>query len=101
MNPKTITQYRSELTFNDNTTCSITGSDLTAVQDKIRKLLPGPKLKFEPSIGQENAGGSVLVFHDSHFNAQQPIGWIAAYEVPVNMSVKSVTETRLGQERAA
>lgn len=98
MDPKTITQYRSELTFDDHSTITITGADMDAVQDKIRKLLPG-KLRFQNIETQ--AGNSMQVFHESHFKANEPVGWIASYDVPNSLSVRAVTEARLGQQRAA
>lgn len=103
MNPTTITQYRAELTFNDNSTCTLTGTDLDTVQSKIQKLLPGPKLRYETSNAKDESGASnsLWIFHESHFKAEEPLGFIAAYAVPTNMSVQNVTEARLGQHRAA
>jgi hypothetical protein len=95
---KTVTNYRAELIFDDETICSLTSSRLDGVQDKIRKLLPaGQKVRFEPVVGQDESQGTLAIFHDSHSNGNQPLGWIVAYEVPTNMSVKNVTEARLRQ----
>lgn len=99
-NNEVATNYRAELTFDDESTCTVTASSLDTVKHKIQKLLPGPKLRFELYAGQNEQGG-MKIFHDSHFDAKQPIGWIASYDIPLNLSVQSVTQARLGQQRAA
>lgn len=98
---ETTRNYRAELTFDDEVTCSITGSTLQSVQGRIAQLLPGPKLRFGPANGEDaDLGGTLAIYHESHFG-NQPIGWIALYDVPTNMSVKSVTRARLGASKAA
>jgi hypothetical protein len=85
---KTVTNYRAELIFADETICTLTSSSLDGVQDKIRKLLPtGQKVRFEPIVGQDESQGTLAIFHDSQPNGNQPLGWVSAYEVPTNMSV--------------
>lgn len=96
MNPwKLIQEYRAQLTTH-NPTCvvSITGATAQDVQNTISTLLKG-KSRFE------NQQNTVLVFNAEHFEGKQPIGWIAEYEVPEQMSVQTTTSHRLELLRRA
>lgn len=107
MNTKSTKEYRAKLVLTNNTICSITGSDQSSVQSTVQDLFLGQKtlslnqkgrpLRFEES----QQSPTQFIYHESFQNGQQPVGWIAEYEVPEALSLRSITEHRLNLQRAA
>lgn len=94
---KFVKQYRAELTIDPETTCTINSSQ----EDKLINAVSNVLGRKPPRIESSSAEHTTLIYHDSHLNGQQPVGWIAELQVPQTMSVKHVTETRFAAQRAA
>jgi hypothetical protein len=95
---KFVKQYRAELTIDPETTCTINSSTEDKLIQAVGNLLGGKPPRIEESPSAQN---TTLIYHESHMNGNQPVGWIAELEVPQTMSVKNVTETRFAAQRAA
>lgn len=94
---KFVKQYRAELTIDPETTCTLNSSQEDKLVNAVANMLGGETPRIEDGPAQH----TTLIYHKSHFNGTQPIGWIAEIEVPQAMSVKHVTETRIAAQRAA
>ncbi len=90
-NPNFSQQYRCELTLTQpRCVVSITGNHPADVQNTITQLLKG-KTRFDAGSNPN----TVLVFNDQHYDGEQPIGWIAQYEVPTALGVGVMAEHRI------
>lgn len=97
MDPNLTPQYRAQIFIpGSKSLVTITGSNPQDVQGPVSVLLRN-KARFEPQ-GKSN---TILVFSTEHFEGKQPVGWIADYEVPMEMSTAALTEHRLSVQRAA
>jgi len=96
-NVQFVTQYRAEITLDPETTCVFNSTNEEALLKNIRNVLGGD----EPRIEASGQGTTDLVYHHSHFNGRQPVGWIAELSIPQPMSVKNITETRFAAQKAA
>jgi hypothetical protein len=94
---KFVKQYRAELTVSPETTCTITSATEDQLINAVSNVLGGKP----PRIESSSADRTSLIYHESHLNGAQPVGWIAELDVPQTMSVKHVTETRFAAQRAA
>lgn len=104
---KNAQEYRSRIYLNNQTVCSITGTDQKTVQETVQSLflnqanlsiaMKGKPLRFETTDDQQ----SVFIYHESFLNGQQPVGWIAGYQVPEALSVRHLAEQRLNAQKAA
>jgi hypothetical protein len=103
---KVSKEYRAKLTLNNQTLCTITGSDKRAVQETVQNLFNSQlnltsQQKAAPLQFHEGENNSTFIYHRSHLDGGQPVGWIAEYDVPLEMSVQSITEHRLQAQKAA
>ncbi len=104
--PNLNTEYRAKITLNNNVVCTITGSDQRAVQDAVQNLFVtqnhlSPTQRGKPMRFEQTENNSTIIFHDAHMDGNQPLGWIAEYDVPKEMSVVALSEYRFKIHRAA
>lgn len=100
------TEYRAKLTLTNHVICSITGSDRAAVQETVQNLFTTqhgltPVQRGKPLRFEETENNSTLIFHDSHMEGRQPLGWISEYDIPTEMSVRTISEQRFKAQKVA
>ena len=99
MNPKLTKEYRSQITLNDpSCVVTLTSPSLDGIQQHVGNLLGTNrgKTRFEKQPGTP----TILVFN-SEVAGDATIGWIAEYEVPVQLSIQALAEHRQSVQRAA
>lgn len=104
--PKLDTEYRAKLALNNNVICSVTGSDRKAIHETVQNLITQqsnltPTQKGGPVRFEDTENNSSLIFHNSYLDGNQPLGWIAEYDVPGVMSVQAITEQRFRAQKVA
>lgn len=97
MDRKFVKQYRAEITLSPETTCTLTSANEDDLLIQVGNVLGNE----EPRIESQNNSPSRLIFHKSHLNGTQPVGWIASFDVPQPMSVKNVVTQRFAAQKAA
>jgi hypothetical protein len=95
---KFVKQYRAEITLSPETTCTLTSANEDDLLLQVRNVLG---TESEPRIEQQNNTETSLIYHKSHLNGTQPVGWIAAFTVPQPMSVKNLVTQRFAAQKAA
>jgi hypothetical protein len=88
MDTRTVKQYSARLELPNHTIIDFMAEDQGVIKEIAQRCLNGGA-KFEPQ-----GTGGLLVYHPSFANGNQPLGWIAQYEVPEHMSTKALAESR-------
>ena len=96
MNRTATPEYRAKLVINDQITCTLTGTDLKAVQEVVQKVYQTgqPTTLRNFPLHFERVGTSLFIYTESYHNGTEPIGWITECEVPEQLGVRAILETR-------